>query len=138
MVDIGLMQNLCGMNISNEYSTPDLLDIYHGAMAEQFIGQEILVSHYGKLYYWSRQAKSSTAKVDYLVNVDDIIIPIEVKSGSAGRLKSLHIFLENYRNCSEGYVFSSRPYETLYTQKLKFIPLYYAFSATVNRNECRL
>ena len=134
MIDIGLMQSLCEMNISREYSLPDLLNIYRGAMAEQFIGQEIALSQHDRIFYWSRQAKSSTAEVDYVIVVNNKIIPIEVKSGSTGRLRSMHMFLDNFKNCPEGFVFSSRPYEILSEQKLTFIPLYYCFSATKSEN----
>ena len=61
---------------------------------------------------------------------DGNIIPIEVKSGSAGRLRSLHLLLKSYLNCPFGLVFSSAPYSELPEQKLKFLPLYYAYSAT--------
>lgn len=138
IVDIGLMHNLCEMNTSREYSLPDLLNIYRGAMAEQFIGQEIALSQHDRIFYWSRQAKSSTAEVDYVIVVNNKIIPIEVKSGSAGRLRSMHMFLDNFKNCPEGFVFSSRPYEILSGQKLTFIPLYYCFSATKSKNGFKL
>ncbi|MQY80458.1 MAG: DUF4143 domain-containing protein, partial [Bacteroidetes bacterium] len=113
-------------------------NIYHGAMAEQFIGQEIALSQHDRIFYWSRQAKSSTAEVDYVIVVNNKIIPIEVKSGSAGRLRSMHMFLDNFKNCPRGFVFSSRPYEILSGQKLTFIPLYYCFSATKSENGFKL
>ncbi|WP_363318811.1 DUF4143 domain-containing protein [Chlorobium sp.] len=61
MLDIGLMRHLSDMPGNIEYAKNDLLSIYPGAMAEQFVGQEILVSQQGGLYYWNRQAKSSPA-----------------------------------------------------------------------------
>ena len=130
MADIGLVRYLTGMPVEIEHQKADLLDIYRGALAEQFVGQEMLVTQNGNLYYWSRQAKSSTAEIDYLAVVDGRIIPVEVKSGSAGRLKSLHLFLSCYDNASPGIVFSMRPYAELPEQNLVFIPLYFAFSAT--------
>lgn len=56
--------------------------------------------------------------------------PVEVKSGAAGSLKSLHLFLDTYRNCGNGLVFSTRPYAELSKKKLTFLPLHFAFSAT--------
>lgn len=128
MVDIGIMQHLCGMPMDIEYAKTDLLSIYEGAMAEQFIAQE-LISTQDTLYYWSRQKKNSSAEVDFLAVKEGEIIPVEVKSGSSGRLKSLHLFLQSFPNCKEGYVFSCRPYSQLSEQKLKFIPLYFCQSA---------
>lgn len=130
LVDIGLMQSLSGMPVDIEYAKADLLTIYRGAMAEQFVGQEMAVSQKGELYYWDRQAKSSSAEVDYLAVVKGKIHPVEVKSGSSGRLKSLHLFLDTYRSSGNGLVFSMQQYAELPEKKITFMPLYFAFSAT--------
>jgi len=130
MVDIGLWQHLNGIDVAKEYPKSDLLSIYQGVMAEQYVGQEILAAQNSSLYYWSRSAKGSTAEVDYLAVIDGKIVPIEVKSGSAGRLRSLHLLLNTFQNCPFGIIFSSAPFSELKDQRLKFIPLYYAYSMT--------
>lgn len=130
ILDIGLMRFLAGMPMEVEFNTTDLLSIYRGAMAEQFVGQEMVLSQKQDLYYWSRRKKSSSAEVDFLAVIDGRIHPIEVKSGSSGRLKSLHLFLETYQNCSHGIVFSSRPYAEMPEKNIIFMPLYFAFSGT--------
>lgn len=129
MVDSGIWQNLCGITVVKEYSKTDLLSVYQGAMAEQFVGQELMVSQNSDLYYWAREARSSTAEVDYLTVIGGKIVPIEIKSGSAGRLRSLHLLLKSYQNCPFGIVFSSAPFSEMPDQKIKFFPLYFAFSA---------
>ena len=133
IVDIGLMQYLCGLNINEEIYKKNLLNIYNGALAEQFVGQELLAHSREPLYYWARDAKSSSAEVDYLVQNNGEILPVEVKSGSAGRLKSLHLLLKTFPDISRAYVLSQRPYEELPNQKLIFQPLYTAFSL-INNN----
>jgi predicted AAA+ superfamily ATPase len=133
MLDIGLMRHLSGMPADREYAKTDLLAIYRGAMAEQFVGQEMAVSQNGTLYYWNRQAKSSSAEVDYLAVLDGKIHPVEVKSGASGSLKSLHLFLSTYPGSGGGLIFSSRPYAELPEQKLTFMPLYSAYYATGTR-----
>ena len=133
MVDISLMRHLTGMPLDVEYGKTDLLNIYNGAMAEQFVGQEMLLTQQGDIYYWSRRAKSSSAEVDYVAVIDGQIYPIEVKSGSSGRLKSLHFFLETYKNSPKGIVFSMRPYAELPEKNITFMPLYFAFS-TITEN----
>jgi predicted AAA+ superfamily ATPase len=130
MLDIGLMRYLSGMPADREYAKTDLLAIYRGAMAEQFVGQEMAVSQNSALYYWNRQAKSSSAEVDYLAVLDGKIHPIEVKSGASGSLKSLHLFISIYPNCGRAMVFSARPYAELPEQKISFLPLYSAYCAT--------
>jgi predicted AAA+ superfamily ATPase len=130
MLDIGLMRYLSGMPADREYAKTDLLAIYRGAMAEQFVGQEMAVSQNSALYYWNRQAKSSSAEVDYLAVLDGKIHPIEVKSGASGSLKSLHLFISIYPNCGRAMVFSARPSAELPEQKISFLPLYSAYCAT--------
>jgi len=127
MTDIGMMQQICNIPADVEYHKTDLLSIYQGAMAEQFVGQEFTVAGQNELYYWSRDEKSSSAEVDFLITVNNQIIPVEVKSNASGSLKSLHLLLDAYKNCKTGYVFSCREYSELPEQKLVFLPLYYAY-----------
>ena len=126
MVDLGIMQQLCGMALAADYARKDLLTIHQGAMAEQFVGQELVAAGHAELCYWDRPAKSSSAEVDFLVVVAGRICPVEVKSGPAGRLRSLRLLLDTHPNCPTGYVFSGAPYAELPDQKLLLLPLYYA------------
>jgi predicted AAA+ superfamily ATPase len=130
MLDIGIMRYLSGMPNDIEYAKSDLLAIYRGAMAEQFVGQEMLAAQNGGLYYWERQAKSSSAEVDYLAVLNGKIHPVEVKSGATGSLRSLHLFLASYPECGKALVFSDRQYADLPEQKITFLPLYSTFAAT--------
>jgi len=130
MLDIGLLRYLSGMPNDIEYAKSDLLAIYRGAMAEQFVGQEMLVSQQGGLYYWDRQAKSSSGEVDYLAVLAGKIHPVEVKSGATGSLRSLHLFLASFPECGKALVFSDRPFADLPEQKITFMPIYSAFAAT--------
>ncbi|NQT85709.1 ATP-binding protein [bacterium] len=129
-LDIGLWQHMSGVRHDVDYDKVDLLDIHRGAMAEQFVGQEIVAAQDSDLFYWTRAARSSTAEVDYLAVVDGEILPIEVKSGATGRLRSMHRVLADHPDCPGGLVFSSRPYAELPDERLTFLPLYYAYSAT--------
>lgn len=129
VVDIGLMQHLTGMPVDVEYARSDLLAIHQGAMAEQFVGQELVAAGQDELHYWAREAKSSSAEVDFLTVISGKIYPVEIKSGAAGRLRSLHLLLETYPKCPKAFVFSCAPYSELPAQKLVFMPLYYSFSS---------
>ena len=126
LLDIGLMQRLCQMPYGVPIYEDDLLNIFKGRLAEQFVAQELLASGPGELYYWSREAPSSNAEVDFLVVNNGVIRPVEVKSGAAGTLRSLHLMLETYPGCPEGLVLSSRPFAVLEQQRLRFLPIYYA------------
>lgn len=79
-----------------------VLAVNRGALSEQFAGQELLsiqdVYIEPELYYWSRDARGSTAEIDYLLPVGGQIIPVEVKSGSTGRMKSLQLFMTEHKS----------------------------------------
>lgn len=126
MLDIGIWQQLSGVSVETELAETDLMNMYRGALAEQFVGQELAAATGESLFYWAREAKGSSAEVDYIANINGTIFPIEVKSGSSGSLKSLHLALETYKNCPAGLVFSTREYAEISNQKLIFLPLYYA------------
>ena len=127
--DIGFMQPLCGYIAPDEWGNPDLLGIYRGAIAEQYVGQELAaLMPGGGLYWWKREGKNNTSEVDYLIGDDSGIQPIEVKSGSPGRLRSLHQLLADHPHCRDGIVFSCAPFSVLPEQRLRFIPIYYAGS----------
>jgi uncharacterized protein len=99
------------------------------------VGQEMAVAQSEPLYYWSRRAKSSSAEVDFLTVIKNRIHPVEVKSGPAGRLKSLHLFLQTYKKCGPGLIFSDNTYAELPEQNLIFLPLYFAYSSFKLRPE---
>lgn len=86
-LDVGLANRLLGNS-----SYPLIKGI-----AEQVVGQMLrcLFPLYVEpaLYYWNREERGSSAEIDYLIEHNGIIIPIEVKSGSTGSLKSLHLFM---------------------------------------------
>src|SRR5690606_32562015 len=44
-------------------------------------------------YYWRRDESGSSAELDYIMQHKNKVIPIEVKAGAAGKLKSLHLFM---------------------------------------------
>jgi hypothetical protein len=126
MLDIGLLQCLCQIPVDLEMRQDDLLAIYRGKLAEQFVAQELIACHSSDLFYWAREARGSNAEVDYLVVRNGQIVPVEVKSGAGGSLRSLHLMLETYPNCPEGMVLYSGPYAARPEKRLTFLPLYYA------------
>lgn len=97
LLDVGLLQSAHQVNIE-EVLQSDITQINSGELAEQFVGQELLAyAHFHEnkqLFYWVREAKSSKAEVDFVVTIDSNIVPIEVKSGTTGQLKSLREFMK--------------------------------------------
>ena len=111
--DIGIMQASLGGPMTPS-KDDDITGIYRGAIAEQFVGQELvaLAPQYEPawLAYWERSALNSQAEVDYVMTIDSKVIPLEVKSGKSGRLKSLHLFMQE-KKTPIGLRVSSRPLE---------------------------
>lgn len=96
ILDTGLLNYFVGIQ-KEIIGTYDLNSIYQGTLIEHLIGQELLAFQYNALsalHFWVREKKESTAEVDYLFQYDGLIIPIEVKSGKEGTLKSLHSYMD--------------------------------------------
>jgi len=125
-LDIGLIDHINGLRNSVLEIKHNINTVFKGAMAEQFVGQEFLASGQKNLFYWARQSKSSNAEVDYLLAVNNEIIPVEVKSGSSGSLKSLHLLLNQFPDIKNACVLSHGELGKLKDKKLEFIPIYYA------------
>lgn len=125
-IDVGLTQASLGLNVADWFLHPLQAFVNKGELVEAFVGQEMLVYadpfKKQQLYYWHRQAKSSQAEVDYLMQKSNQIIPIEVKSGPGTALKSMRVFLDSHRSTPYGIRFSTHQYSTFET--LRSYPLY--------------
>ena len=95
-LDTGLINYATNM-VKDILSIEDIADVYRGRIAEHITGQELLAmsnSIMNKLQFWVREKKQSSAEIDYLYQFNGKLIPIEVKSGSIGKLRSLHQFMD--------------------------------------------
>ena len=96
-LDVGLMNAICGLGWNSISTMAETRLVNEGAIAEQFIGQHLQdilsTSPNRELTYWLREGRSTNAEVDYVVALNGQIIPIEVKAGATGSLKSLHQFV---------------------------------------------
>jgi len=100
-LDIGLAQRTMGADVRPWLLNAATSIRNSGAVTEAFVGQELLA--YSRpwareeLYYWHRESRSSNAEVDYLLPLENVVIPVEVKSGATGHLRSLRMFLDEKR-----------------------------------------
>ena len=98
VIDTGILQFLQNLDMFEIIMADDFNAINKGSIAEVFVGLELLKykSPYEKafLFYWHREAKSSNAEIDYLIAIHDLICPIEVKAGTKGSMRSMHLFLD--------------------------------------------
>ena len=104
LFDTGLMLRLLNMALgdisepTNQILLGSAVDLVNkGSVAEMFAGLELLryrepnLRH--ELFYWSREAKNSQAEVDYVVQHRARVLPVEVKAGVQGGMKSLRLFM---------------------------------------------
>ena len=99
-LDTGLVNYQVGLR-TKIMNIQDINAVYHGQLSEQIVGQALLSLATRKsinLSYWYREQKGSISEIDYLISSNNKLIPIEVKSGKSGTLKSLHNFIDESRN----------------------------------------
>ena len=93
-LDIGLANHLSKIQLIDPLK---ILTINEGAIAEQFVNQELLSLATSfdnpQLYYWVRDEKNANAEIDFLFQHNNNVYPIEVKAGKTGTLKSMHVYL---------------------------------------------
>ncbi len=102
LFDVGILGALAGLPpniiVNYDYAT------YKGYFAENFIAQELLARGYREMYGWHE----GTAEVEFLINTKNGISPIEVKSGTVTRTKSLNMFIKRY-SPKRAIIFSGKP-----------------------------
>ena len=123
--DTGIYQRILGLDVASLLLKDDIEVINKGNIAELFVGLEQLKSNdaYEKtaLYYWHREAKNSQAEVDYVIQNQDFILPVEVKAGTKGAMQSMHLFMDEKKS-RYGLRLSLENF-TEY-EKVKVLPLY--------------
>jgi predicted AAA+ superfamily ATPase len=95
-LDIGLMNYSVGIQ-DTLFGIKDLNAVHRGAVAEQYIGQELLAMQSISrpfIRFWTREKHNSSAEVDFVIKHENLLIPIEVKSGKTGTLRSLRQFMQ--------------------------------------------
>ena len=113
-LDVGLCQAALGLETSSWIADPLNAFINKGAIVESFIGQELLAYadpiSKQQLFYWRRDSRGSDAEVDYVIQIHNKIVPIEVKAGTSKRIKSSYLFLESHACADYGIRFSALNY----------------------------
>ncbi|MCX6991510.1 MAG: ATP-binding protein [Chlamydiae bacterium] len=94
MLDCGLCGASLGLSLHQLRSISEISMINSGGMAKQLVGQLLRTISPPSHYYWRREKKGSEAEVDYVIQHENQIIPVEVKAGTTGTLRSLHQFMK--------------------------------------------
>lgn len=95
-VDTGLLNYFAGLQ-DQYFLHQDLHSFYRGLLAEHIVGQELMCHRASLLHkptFWVREKSQSNAEVDFLIPHGGKVIPIEVKAGKSGRMRSLHQFVD--------------------------------------------
>jgi len=96
--DAGIYQRALNLDISEIFIESITNIVNKGSIAELHMGLELIKnsSCYSKpeLFYWQREARNSQAEVDYVIQQQENIVPIEVKAGTKGAMQSMHIFMK--------------------------------------------
>jgi len=123
--DIGLSLRLLNFNYKDLILKNDISLANKGAIAELFTGLELYRYHdfrtTPELFYWHKEKRGSNSEVDFVVEINNLIMPIEVKSNIKGSMKSLKIFMEN-KESNIGIKISNNPYSIF--EKIQTIPFY--------------
>ena len=125
--DTGILQRFLRLDLGQLLTAESLEQVNKGALAELFVGLELLKSapstNPTQLYYWQREKPGSVAEVDYIVQCNTDIVPVEVKSGTKGSMQSMHQFLSE-----KGYGYGIRCSMENFDiyQNVKVYPLYAA------------
>jgi len=96
MVDIGLVSVQLGLSSTKHSEVKKIIFSNMGGLAEQFVGQQLRATQTplteSHLFYWQRTG-GRMGEIDYIIQHGNRIVPVEVKSGSSGSMKSLHQFM---------------------------------------------
>ncbi|MFN8259188.1 MAG: AAA family ATPase [Bacteroidales bacterium] len=125
LIDTGVFQRILNLDISDLFISDNWDMINKGSIAEQYAGLELIKAAgpylQPSLYYWTKESRNSHAELDYLVQKGQSILPVEIKSGSKGSMKSMLIYLEE-KNQAFGIRSSTENFSQY--QKVKVHPLY--------------
>jgi len=120
MGDIGLLTLRSEIPLQTILSTIETDNTFLGAMAENYVAQCFKSKKY-RLAYWQSDGK---AEVDFVLQIDGKIVPVEVKKGRRNRSKSLGVFMEKYKS---EYAIRISKKNFGFDNKIKSVPLYAVF-----------
>jgi uncharacterized protein len=94
MLDIGILNAIGNLDKKILLEKNSILTEYKGALTEQFVCQQLKIKN--EIYYWV--AENATAEIDFLIQKQNEIIPIEVKAEENLKSKSLKVYFEKYKS----------------------------------------
>lgn len=93
---VGLLGAMAKLNARTMLDGDSFFEEFKGALTEQYVLQQLKTVKQSDIYYWA--AENARAEVDFVVQLEDRIIPIEVKAAENLQAKSLKEFVQKYDN----------------------------------------
>ena len=93
-LDVGLLSALGNLSSQTLIENERMFTEFKGALTEQFVLQEFKSMGLRQLFYWAND--SGSAEVDFMLEKENKLFPIEVKSGENLQSKSLKTFAQKY------------------------------------------
>lgn len=118
--DTGLLCAKKDLHASDILYMSDELDDFKGGMAENYVNIQLLINEY-KTYYWKSERG---AEVDFIIQREGKLIPVEVKSADNTRAKSLKMYMDTYK---PEYAIKLSAKNFAFEDGKKIVPLYAAF-----------
>lgn len=94
VLDVGLLGAMSRLNARIILEGDSLFEEFKGALTEQYVLQQLIVNEENDIFYWS--SPKGTGEIDFLVQMDDKIVPVEVKAEENLQAKSLRSFVQKY------------------------------------------
>lgn len=118
LLDTGLLGAMLNLPSATIMSPDEIFREYNGAFIENYVAQELTVQGLSPLFYWTSK---SDAEVDFLLQTENTIYPLEVKSGTSLKHKSLRSYADRY---NPGFIFRASPRNFTQSGNFVNIPLY--------------
>ncbi|MDR0438156.1 MAG: ATP-binding protein [Bacteroidales bacterium] len=120
MGDIGILTLRSEMPLQTILSPIEIDNTFFGAMTENYVAQAFATKNYNLLYWQS----DGIAEVDFVLQIDGAVVPIEVKKGNRTRSRSLNVFVEKYKS---PYAIRISKKNFGFENNIKSVPLYAVF-----------
>lgn len=121
LLDVGLLNAMANVHEQILLNKNQILVEFKGALTEQFVAQELVAKY--DLHYWT--ANNATAELDFIIQKNQELIPIEVKAEENLKAKSLKVFEDKFKTASATRI-SMSPYRK--ESWLENKPLYTVFA----------
>lgn len=92
--DTGLLCRKAEVSVSDVLLNPNIFGEFKGRLVENYVQQQLMAMGHKSLFYWT---SGNTAEIDFVIKHENLVLPVEVKSGTNARSRSLKVYREKYK-----------------------------------------